>query len=235
MTDGFISKQDFQSLDFAQQESLFSLSCLSENQRWSENVEWTDSEWQEHVIEYGVELIDDVVDVRLPHLQRRLGVSKSEEIVENQLLDGDSFTIRFLAWFLENQLDEITCSTESENSISEPDVTIFQRETVKLKVEVKRIVNTGNMDEYVTGFTENSWHDCDPNRPSVLLLFFPILKTEEWRTRTLIQGYQGMAKQFEEWTDDHMHIRAIPAPLNSNRKFGPLDSVEKLVEGLKDQ
>lgn len=233
MTDGFIGEQDFKSLTIEQQEALFSLSCLSRNQRWADNVEWSDREWEKHVIDHGIELVDEVIDSKLHHLRKRLGLSSDEEIVEEQLLEGDKFTRRFLAWYLEQQIDGLICESESNNRISEPDVTVYQRQNVRAVLELKRIVNTGNVDEYVSSFLSKDWHENDPNRPSVLLLYFPVLMTKEWRTRTFVQGYQGVIRQLADWSDNWMYIRTFPAPVNANKQFGALRSTETFVEGLK--
>jgi hypothetical protein len=229
-----INEQDFKSLDPTQQEALFSLSCLSRNQLWADNVEWTDEEWETHVIQHGKDLVAEVNSRRLPQIRRALGLSNDREIVEERILEGDDLTLRFLAWHLEQHINEIVCHPEDDNNLSEPDIEIYEHETLRAKLEVKRVVSTGNVDEYASSFLQKDWHLNDPRRPSALLLYFPLLITNEWRARTLVSGYQGFIKGLSDWRDDSMYVRVFPAPINTDAEFGALKSTRTFVEGLRD-
>lgn len=232
MPDNLISESDYKNSSIDIQESLFSLSCLSRSQRWAGSVEWSDDEWQKHVIDHGVKLVDDISDDRLSHIARKLGLSNNEKIVEEQLLEGDRFTCKFLKWYLEDNISSLSCESESNNNRSEPDLTLYHRGITRAKLELKRIVNSGNIDEYVDGFIGKNWHEHDPNQPSVLLLYFPTLKTEEWRVRTFVQGYQGFIQQLDDWEDNWMYVRTIPAPINAETEFRPLETTEKFVKEI---
>lgn len=228
-----IDEDDYKRLPEVQQEALFSLSCLSREQRWSGNVEWTDETWQTYVLDYGTELLDDIHDSPIHYLRRELGHDRDEEIVREHVLEGDQLTRSLLAWFLEYQVDAIRCESESESNVSQPDVTLYDHhDQVFMKMELKRIVNTGNIVEYARGFTDNSWHDEDSNRPSTLLLFFPLIGVNEWRARTFVQGYQGIIKRLDEWNDDWMYVRTIPAPLDADEQFGALESTANFIDEL---
>lgn len=229
-----VDEQDFKSLTQRQQEALFSLSCLSRNQRWTDNVEWTNGEWDRHVIQHGVGLLEEVLDGPLRYLWRDLGVPNNEELVRQRLLEGDELTRYFLAWYLEEHIKEIFCETESDNDASEPDVIMNERGTVCAKLEIKRLANTGNVDEYATSFIQKDWHTGSPRRPSALLLYFPLLITEEWRARSLVNGYLGFIPGLDGWRNDYMYVRAIPAPVNNDTEFGPLKSTRRFAEGLQD-
>ena len=233
MSPDVIDEDDYKRLPDVQQEALFSLSCLSREQRWRGNVEWTDETWQEHVLDYGTELLDHIHDEPLHYLRRELGHDRDEEIVREHVLEGDQLTRFLLTWFLEHRIDAVRCESESESNISQPDVTVYDYHDQPLaKVELKRVVNTGNLVEYAGGFTNNSWHEQDPNRPSVLLLFFPLLRVEEWRARTFIQGYQGVFKHIDGWNDDWMYVRTIPAPIDVSGQFGALEFTSNFVDQL---
>lgn len=233
MSSRLIDEQQFKSLEPPQQEALFSLSCLSRNQRWADNVEWTDEEWENHVIEHAIDLLERIDDRRLPHIRRALGVSNDREIVENRILEGDELTLCFLAWYLEQHVDEVVCETETDNNVSEPDINMYERETIRANLEVKRVVTTGNVYEYASEFTKKDWHQNDPRRPSVLLLYFPLLITKEWRARVLVSGYQGFVKKLTKWADDSMYVRAFPAPINTDSEFGALESTKSFVQMLR--
>jgi hypothetical protein len=134
---------------------------------------------------------------------------------------------------LESSIDGVVCDTESNNNTSEPDVSIDLRGNQFAKLEIKRLVNTGNVDEYATEFIESSWHAESSYRPSVLLLYFPLLTTEEWRARTFVRGYQDVIQSLSEWRDEWMYVRAFPAPINTSREFGALESTRSFVGDLE--
>mgnify|MGYP006896947746 CR=1 FL=1 len=230
-----IDEDDYKRLPEVQQEALFSLSCLSREQRWSDNVEWTDETWEERVVDYGAELLDRIYDHPVHYLRRELGYDRDEEIVRKRVLEGDRLTRFLLAWTLEDRVDAVRCESESESNLSQPDVTISDyHDRTLAKVEVKRVVNTGNVVEYSRGFVNNGWHDRNRNQPSVLLLFFPLLGVDEWRARTFVQGYQGVIKHVDGWNDDWMYVRTIPAPLDANRQFGALESTVDFIDQLRE-
>mgnify|MGYP006276004621 CR=1 FL=1 len=233
MPERLVREQEFKSLPESRQEALFSLSCLSRNQRWADSIEWTDEDWNEHVIEHGISLVESVSDDRLLGVRRRFGLESDSDLVQDRILEGDQLTRQFLAWHLESSTDGIVCDTESNNNTSEPDVSTDLRGSQFAKLEIKRLVNTGNVEEYATEFIESSWHAETPYRPSALLLYFPLLTTEEWRARTFVRGYQDVIQSLSGWRDEWMYVRAFPAPINTTREFGALESTRSFVGDLQ--
>lgn len=197
-------------------------------------MEWTNQTWENQVIGHGVDLLDTVIDGRLHHLKKAFSLTDDRDLVEEHLLEGDTLTRYFLAWYLEQTIDGVVCETESQNDISEPDIYLYERGALRANIEIKRVVSTTNITGYATSFIENDWHAMEPGKPSVLLLYFPLLITTEWRARTLVNGYMGFIKDLPTWDDTCMYVRAIPAPINSEKEFGALESTGEVVEQLKD-
>lgn len=230
MTVGPLNEENFKDLTEEEQEALFALSCLGLNQRWSGAVEWTSEEWEEQVIQHGLDLMSKLHSGRLHTIRRTFSLSDDREVIKQKLLQGDLYTRKFLAWYLEDNIPEASCETESDNTRSEPDVTILSRDIPDIKIEIKRMVTTNNTLEYGQSFSTSSWHENDPSIPSLLIIYFPLISTPEWRVRTFVQGYRGLMRELNNWEEDWMHSLMVPAPIHPNSGFKALESTRAFVE-----
>lgn len=229
MTVGPLNEENFKGLSSENQEALFALSCLSRDQRWTDAIEWTDELWEQEVIEHGKNLVSELHDGPLHTLRRALGLSNDSEIIEQEILEGDRHTRKFLAWYLEDEVSGISCETESNNTRPEPDVAVYTRNILDINIEIKRMATTSNVLEYGQSFSTNSWHEEDPTAPSILVIYFPLISVPEWRARTFVQGYRGMLKELADWRDDWMHSLMVPAPIHPDSEFHALASTKRFI------
>jgi len=221
----------FRRLPQQYREELFALSCLSFNQVW-EGGRLSDKR-QTEISQKGQELMDELLPKGLRKHRQAGQYSTDEEYVKNVLFEGDKLTLPFVAQHLTDNLNSISCSTESKSNTSEPDVVVEERDVPRAKIEIKRNVNTKRVSKYVSGFIQNDWHEEQPSVPSILVVYLPLVcNTPEWRARKLVLGYQSLVEEQPAWNDSWMKIRMIPAPLSSTPQVGALTTTETIVSKL---
>lgn len=221
----------FRRLPQEYREELFALSCLSFNQVWED--EELSAERRTEISERGQRLMDELLSGGLRRHRRDSDYSTDDEYVKSTLFEGDELTLPFVAQHLTDSLKPVSCSTETQNNTSEPDVVVEKRGVTRAKVEIKRSTNTRRVVEYVSGFVQNSWHERRPSIPSLLVVYVPLVcNTPEWRARKLLLGYQDLVEEHPAWDDSWMEIRVIPAPLVSTPQVGALTATETIVGNL---
>jgi len=227
-----IEQSTFTSLEPLVQERLFAPCCLSSEQLWREGVEWSGKEIDNEVVKPTVGRLKDIRGEAVKNILRRLNYSGPRDLLENTLLEGDNFAVEFLAWYLEEMLDDVHCKTESKNNDPEPDVTVLHRGVHSCNVELKRVVSATNLRVYAEDFAKKEWQQRDPKHPSILLIVFPLLSVDPWRAEILTTGYTDFCKQLGEWDSNSMSARTVAAPLepdNDGRDL-PLRRATNIVD-----
>lgn len=220
----------FRRLPEEDREELFALSCLSYNQIWIESQLQTEE--KQSILRRGQDLMDGLLDRGLRERRRDSEYETDEQYLKRVLFEGDELTVPFVSQHLTDNINQVSCETESRGSDSEPDIIVEKQSVTVAKLEIKRTVSSQGISGYVDGFVDKGWHARQPSIPSVLVMYFPLIcDTPAWRAERLVRGYQELVKEHPGWVDGWMRVRTIPTPL-SPKNFGALETTENIVRRL---
>lgn len=222
-------KTGFNSLDPEEREECFALSCYDIGD-WEEGFDWLsqESSVRDDINQYLEKLTPNTLWKKVYRDPGEL--SKAQDL----FLTGEASNY-FVAWYLEDVFDKIKARTESQNSKSQFDVTLSQRNVDTVGIEMKRVANSNQLTSYFRKFPEVCNKRPD-TKYKLLIIYYPVNQTAAKRAPSLVRGYGPLSAMTDSfYTPESVFVANLPASYpRKGSEIQPLRETRNIIQSKTD-